>query len=140
MQFDHSFDMVQPKHKWAINKRCVHHVPQVVLKRISGANTLKSALSGNHVPAQCVTSSSEEDKWCKVQTHGKVHLLETMSLHHVSQVVLKRINDANPEKSALSRSHIPASCVTSSSEEDQWCKHTEKGTFSKPYPCTMYHK
>ena len=62
VQFDHSFDMVQPKDKWAINRRCVHHVPQVVLKRISGANTLKSALSGNHVPAPCVTSSSEEDQ------------------------------------------------------------------------------
>ena len=58
VQFDHSFDMVQPKDKWAINRRCVHHVPQVVLKRINGAK----------------------------------------------------------------------------------CKHTEKCTFWKPYPCTMCHK
>ena len=104
----------------------LHHVSQVVLKRINGADTWKSTLSGSHIPAPCVICSFEEDQWFK---HLKVHFLETMSLHHVSQVVLKRINGTITQKSALSGSHNLAPCVKSSFEEDQWCKHTQKCTF-----------
>ena len=90
----------------------LHHVWQVVLKRIHGANTGKI----------------------------KVHFLEAISLHHESQVVLKNIHGANTQKSALSGSHIPALCVTSSYEEYPWWKHTKKCTFGKPNPCTMCGK
>ena len=59
----------------------LHHVSQVVLKRINGASTQKSALSVSNKPAPCV------------------------------QVVFKRISGANANKSALSGSHVPAHSV-----------------------------
>ena len=116
----------------------LHHLSQVVLKRINGADTQKSALSGSHIPAPCVTSSFEVDQWCKHTR--KCTFWQTMSLHHMSQVVLKRINGAITQKSALSGSRIPLPSVTSSSEEEPWCKNMEKCTFWKPYPCTICHK
>ena len=87
--------------------------------------------------APSVTSSSEEDQWCK---HRKVHFLGAISHYQVSQVIPNGAHGAKTQKSALSGSHIPAPCVTSSSEEDQWCRHMEKYPFWEPYPCTMCHK
>ena len=57
-----------------------------------------------------------------------MHFWEAKSLHHVWQVLLKRIHSANTRKSAHSESHIPAPYVTITSEEDLCCKHTEKCT------------